>query len=97
MRPEGALGELSDFAVGHESGEIHVHAASLALDERRDGEPVTRIMLLVNDPAGDTWELDSVLRLRRDLARRAVELGLPTVSVSLVPESDADSVEDFVR
>lgn len=97
MGSETALRELSDFAVGRESADLKVRAASLSLDERRDGEPVTRVTLLVNDPVGETWELDSVLRLRRELARRAVELGLPFVSVSLVPESEADLVEDFVR
>jgi hypothetical protein len=58
---------------------------------------VTRVLLLVDDPAGQTWDLDAVVQLRLALARRATELDLPPVSISLVPESEADSVETFVR
>lgn len=97
MDPAAALEEFADFAVGIEFSGLKVHAVSLALDERLDGEPATRVLLLVDDPREETWDLDAVVALRRALARRAVELGLPTVSVSLVPESDRDSVETFVR
>lgn len=97
MDSVAALSELSDFAIEQEFEGLRVHAATLGLDERRDGEPVTRIALLVDDPEGDTWALDSVLALRRALARRAAELELPMVAVSLVPESDADSRESFAQ
>lgn len=94
---EQALGRFEDFLVGVEVEGIKVHRASLTLDGRRDGEPVTRALLLVDDPAKQTWDLGSVTELRRTLARHATELGLPPLSVSLVPEREADSVPSFVR
>ncbi|HUB98736.1 MAG TPA: hypothetical protein VMS11_02820 [Solirubrobacterales bacterium] len=97
MDPGVALKEFADFAVGIEVGGLKVHKVSSFLDERQDGEPVTRVLLLVDDPREETWELDTVIELRRLLGRKAIEIGLPSVSVSLVPESEADSVETFVR
>lgn len=97
MEFEQALEQFANFVVGLEVEGIKVHQVSLALDERQDGEPVTRVLLLVDDPAEQTWDLDSVTHLRLALARYATELGLPPVSVSLVPKSEADSVPIFVR
>ena len=71
--------------------DLGVRQVRLLADERQDGEPVTRVLLLVDDPKGPTWELEGVTKLREELSRRATELGLPAVSVSLVPESDRDS------
>jgi hypothetical protein len=92
---EEALKRFSDFAVGLEVEGMKVHQVSLALDERLDGDPVTRVLLLVDDPKKQTWDLDSVTALRTALARFATEIGLPTVSISLVPEAEADSVPSF--
>ncbi len=89
--------EFSDFLYGTEIAGLRVHRASLVFDERQDGEPVTRVLLLVDDPTEQTWDLESVTELRSALARKAAEIGLPPISVSLVPESEADSVADFVR
>lgn len=97
MESEAALEKFSKFAVGVEFAGFKVHDVSLALDERLDGEPVTRVLMLVDDPDGETWDLDAVVELRRVLARRATELGLPRVSVSLIPESESDSVEAFAN
>jgi hypothetical protein len=94
---EQALQRFGDFVEGLEVEGIKVHRVSLALDERQDGEQVTRVLLLVDDPAEQTWDLESVTGLRRALARYATELDLPPVSVSLVPKSEADSVPSFVR
>jgi ABC-type Fe3+/spermidine/putrescine transport system ATPase subunit len=49
--------------------------------------------LLLEDPVRDTWDPARVGELRRELGRRATELGLPAVSVTLVPVSEADLVE----
>ena len=65
------------------------------MDERRDGELVTRVTLLVNDPAAETWDVTHVRELRHALGHRAAELSLPPVSVSLVPESEAEAVAAF--
>ncbi len=94
-----ALREFSDSVVGLEFAGINVHRVSLTLDERQDGEPVTRAVLLVDDPKGGepTWDFDSVMALRRFLAERAAQLDLPPLTVSLVPESEASAIESFVR
>ena len=67
------------------------------LDERRDGEPVTRVTLLVTDPTTETWDVGRVRDLRHALGHRAAELGLPAVSLTLVPESEAEVVEAFAQ
>lgn len=99
MREQEATGELARFATVLEIEDLEVHRARIALDDSRDGEPVTRITLLVDDPpAGEeTWRFDVVRDLKRRLSRRAVELGLPAASVTLVPESEAALVASFSR
>jgi hypothetical protein len=75
-----------------------VHRAIARLYERLDGEVVTHITLLVDDPVnGDTWDLDEVQEFRRTVMRKAVELDLPRVSVNLVNKSEADVVPEFVE
>lgn len=49
--------------------------------------------LLLDEPGGDTWEADLLQELRTSLARRATELELPPVSLTLVPESEADAFD----
>lgn len=90
---DGTMGELKTFATSYRDREFVVHRAAVALDERQDGEPVTRVALLLDDPAGDTWDVDQVQELRTALGRKATELGLPPVSVTLVPESEVGLVE----
>jgi hypothetical protein len=91
------IAELKAFATRVETGGLKVQKAQVSLDESQDGEPVTRITLLVNDPepGKETWDFDSVRELKRELARRATELGLPSTSVTLVPNSEAELVEAF--
>ena len=91
--------ELERFATGVEVEGLEVHKATVSLDSRQDGEPVTRITLLVNDPSPgtETWDFDAVRELKRELARKATELDLPSTSVTLVPDSEAELVEAFSR
>ncbi len=97
MEFEGAVKEFDDFLYGTEIEGLKVHRSIVAFDEPRDGEAVARVLLLVDDPIEQTWELESVMELRSAAARKATEVGLPPISVSLVPESEADSVADFAR
>jgi hypothetical protein len=83
--------KLAEFVTGYQDGELEVHRATVRIDERQDGEPVTRVVLLLSDPSGDTWDVDTVRALRQALGRRATELELPAVSVTLVPESEAEA------
>jgi hypothetical protein len=86
-----ATAQLEEFAVVWANGGIAVREATAALDERQDGEPVIRLTLLVTDPPGDTWDVDAVRQLRWALGRRAAELDLPAVSLTLVPESESEA------
>jgi hypothetical protein len=82
---------LAEFVTGYEDGDLAVHRATVRLDERQDGEPVTRVVLLLSDPSGDTWDIDAVRALPHARGRRATELELPAVTVTLVPESEAEA------
>jgi hypothetical protein len=95
MVDEAATAELERFATAYRDANLDVKRATAALDERRDGERVTRVALLLNEPADDTWDIDSVRELKQALGRKATELDLPPVSVTLVPESEAELVEAF--
>ncbi len=76
-------------------GDVSVRRALTFVDERQDGEPVTRVRLLVTDPTGETWRVDSVRQLRLVLDRRAAELDLPPVSITLVAEGEEEASETF--
>lgn len=91
-----ALTELQESAASYRRQSIVALGALVRLDERLDGEPVVRIVLLLEDPADETWELDQVIELRRALGRRAAELGLPPVSLTLVAQSEPAARELFV-
>ncbi len=97
MPAEGVTGELEEFATSLTPGDLRVHRAAITLDERQDGEPVTRAVLLLDEPRADTWDVAVIRELRTLLAHKATELGLPPVSLTLIPESEAEIVEDFGR
>jgi deoxyribose-phosphate aldolase len=85
--------QLLAFAREYHARGLVVRDARVFADERRDGEPVTRVVLVVDDPAGDTWDVEAVSALRQALGRRATELDLPVVSLTLIPNSDAALIE----
>jgi hypothetical protein len=92
-----ALEDLRTFALETKIRELPVKQVRLGVDKRQDGEAITRVLLLVDDPEGETWDLPVVSELREQLNRKASQLGLPAVSISLVPESDRDSATRPVR
>ncbi len=97
MAAEDAIAELQRFAAAHSDPELTVQRAVVGLDERQDGEPVTRVLLLVNEPVAETWNVERVRDLRQALGRKATDLGLPSVSLTLVPESEAGVVDAFAQ
>ncbi|MDQ6744713.1 MAG: hypothetical protein M3Z27_01630 [Actinomycetota bacterium] len=97
MEREDALVDLGRYVAQLSAEDLTVHRAAAAIDERQDGEEVTRVILLVSDPEGETWDVQRVRELREALGRKATELGLPPVSLTLVPESEAELVEAFTR
>jgi len=58
---------------------------------------VTRVLLLLSDPPGDTWDVDRIRELRLALGRKATQLDLPPVTLTLVAESEAEAEEAFVQ
>jgi len=52
---------------------------------------------MLRDPGGDTWDIDRVRDLRLALGRKAAELGLPPVSLTLVAESEPEAAEAFAQ
>lgn len=86
---------LRDFAKAFSAPGLTVIDAVVSRDERQDGEDVTRVLLLLREPEAETWDVNTVRDLRQTLGRRATELGLPSVSLVLVPESEAEFVEPF--
>ncbi len=95
MANEADTERLASFASAYQADDLIVRRAVASLDERQDGEPVTRLALLLIDPPGDTWGVEAIRNLRQALGRKATELGLPSVSVTLVPESEAEAVAEF--
>lgn len=97
MVDDAPVAELVEFATSYRDETFSVHKVSISLDEGQDGEPVTRVLLLLSDPAGDTWDVDRIRELRLALGRKATELGLPPVSLTLVAESEVEAEEAFAQ
>lgn len=97
MDAEVATTQLEQFATSYSDPDLTVYRAAVALDERQDGEPVTRVVLLLNEPVDETWDAGRIRELRHTLGRKATELGLPSVSLTLVPESEAELVDAFAQ
>jgi len=95
MVDKATLENFRRYATNVNVPGLTVHKATVALGERLDGDRVTRVTLLLDDPPGDTWGVSAVRQLRQVLGRRATELGLPPVSLTLVPKSEANTVEAF--
>jgi hypothetical protein len=97
MTAEPPTAELERFARDHGDEELGVRRAAAVPDIRQDGEPVIRVVLMLRDPPGDTWDIDRVRDLRLALGRKATELGLPPVSLTLVAESEPEAAEAFAQ
>ncbi len=97
MVDDVSVAALSEFATSYRDEAFRVHKASISLDEGQDGEPVTRVLLLLTDPDGETWDVDRIRELRLALGRRATELGLPPVTLTLVAESEREAEEAFAQ
>jgi hypothetical protein len=95
MPYDEAVRELKLYASAAHEGLLNVYDAAISLDERRDGEAITKVTLLLDDPAADTWGFEMVQALRAAIERKATALGLPRVSLTLVPRSEADLVPAF--
>jgi len=97
MAEEDRIAELVDFAQSYSSSAVAIKQALVSLDENQDGDPVTRVALLLTEPHGDTWEVDDIIEMRQALRRRATELSLPPVTLTLVAESERDAIDAFAQ
>ena len=97
MTEEERIAELVRYAESYSDEALRIKKALVSLDENQEGEPVTRIVLLLADPKGDTWEVDHISELRRTLGRKATALELPPVTLTLVAESEREAIDAFAR
>lgn len=98
MNEPEAIAALVRFAETYRDerdAALAVISARAVLDENAAGESVTRLVLLLPDPEADTWDVDHVRDLRLALGRLGTELGLPPVTLTLVPASQRDEVDAF--
>jgi hypothetical protein len=65
------------------------------MDETQDGDPVVRVLLLLTDPPADTWPVPVIRELRFGIKRKATELGLPPISLTLVAEREQEEQDTF--
>ena len=93
MEEQEKLVQLTRFAESYRDEALAIKKAVVSLDERQDGEPVSRVLLLLSDPDGDTWDVERVSELRQSLGRKATDLGLPPVTLTLVAESERKDVD----
>jgi hypothetical protein len=85
---DAAIAKFVEFAKGWSTTGLSVRQAKARLDEKRDGEPVLRVQLLLTDPDGDTWDLDRADELEQALRRKATELDLPFASFTMIAERE---------
>lgn len=97
MTDDGRTAELAEFAESYSDEVLGIQKALVSVDENQEGEPVTRVLLLLTDPRGDTWDVDHIRDLRQTLGRRATDLELPPVTLTLVAESEREAVDAFTR
>lgn len=97
MTDQDGIAELVKFAQSYSSSAVAIKQALVSLDENQDGDPVTRVALLLTEPHGDTWEVDDIIEMRQALRRRATELSLPPVTLTLVAESERDAIDAFAQ
>ena len=96
MEEGRAIEELQRYAEDYASEAFAVRHARASVDESQDGEPVTRVLLLLSDPEEDTWDVDQMRALRLALGEQATDLGLPAVSLTLVAESEQEEAGVFL-
>ncbi|MGH2762443.1 MAG: hypothetical protein ACRDLD_07670 [Thermoleophilaceae bacterium] len=94
---EERIAELANFAESYSDEALGIKKALVSLDENQEGEPVSRILLLLADPTGDTWEVDDIRELRQTLGRKATDLELPPVTLTLVAESEREAIDAFAQ
>lgn len=97
MSLEEAGTELASSLNGRRSGSVEVLDVVVDVGEDRDGVPAVNLTAVLTDPVpgSDTWPLDNLLPLRRDIRTLANEIGLEApVYLWFKPESDPPQDDD---
>lgn len=78
MSLEEVGSELASILKGRQSEAVEVLDVVVEVTEDRDGVPAVNLTAVLSDPSpgADTWPLESLLPLRRDVRARANEIGL---------------------
>ncbi len=97
MSDHRGVEELIAFAENNLNERFGVKKASVILDENQEGDPVSRVTLLMPNPDGETWDLDEMRALRQALRRAATELALPWVTLTLIAESEPEAADVFAQ
>jgi hypothetical protein len=94
-RSRGELDRLAD-ELGHvEAGGLQVTSASVESMTDSTGDAALRATLVVPEPAGDTWPVDTYLALRRAVNDVATQMGFDEwVYVDLSAPSDLQDQDD---
>lgn len=94
-RSRGELDRLAD-ELGHvEAGGLQVISASVESMTDSTGDAALRATLVVPEPAGDTWPVDTYLALRRAVNDVATQMGFDEwVYVDLSAPSDLQDQDD---
>lgn len=97
MSLEEAGQELAASLNGRHSGTVQVIDVVVEVAEDRDGVPAVNLTAILADPApgADTWPLESLLPLRRDVRALANGMGLEApVYLWFKPVSDPPQDDD---
>jgi hypothetical protein len=97
MADIGRIAALAEFAESYSHQVLAIKTGLVSLDENQEGEPVSRVLLLLTDPTGDTRDVDHIRELRQTLGRKATELELPPVTLTLVAEREREAVDAFAQ
>lgn len=78
MKLEEAGKDLASVLTERRAGSLEVLDVLITVVEDRDGIPAVNLTAVLSDPlpGDDTWPLESLLPLRRDVRARANEMGL---------------------
>lgn len=93
--------QLEDFTaglVGQVFGATGVARASAYLDEDSVGEVGTFFELVLDDPEGETWPVEDLFDLRRQIREAALDAGLSgPFYFDLTADGPEDIAEDEVQ
>jgi hypothetical protein len=86
-----------EHLVGRTFGSTRVVAAIASVGRDADDDPATWLDLVLTDPRGETWPLEDMVALRREMVEVAAEADIDTVLYVRVKPLSDDVQEDELR